>query len=452
LLSTIEDSSSIRLKLDDPETRRLAMPPKIWRALIMPSDTEIGLELRRSLAWLKEVDLYAASNSSAAHGSFVFARHFCVPSVLEEGWLPVLQRVIDENQITHIFPAHDDVLLALSENASSLRAKIVASPESTCKVARFKSATIHRLGNRLPTPRIYKTAPEVDHYPVFLKPDRGQGAQRAEIAIDRAELEMLLHRDPDRIIFEFLPGREFTVDCFSDRERGLLYARGRERQRIRNGIAMRSAFTEDQRFQEYAARINEELEFHGAWFFQLKEDAQGRLCLLEVAPRIGGTSCLSRVSGVNLPLLSLYENERIPVEIPQTKYRIEVDRALENRYRHDVLYRTVYVDLDDTLVVRGQVNPDLVRLLYQELNRGKTLVLLTRHGGDVAEYLARFRLQALFDKICEVKTGEKKSQFITDTSAILIDDSFSECTEVRDCIGIPVFMTSMIEGLFDERA
>jgi carbamoyl-phosphate synthase large subunit len=341
--------------------------------------------------------------------------------------------------------------MALSENAGSLRAKVVTSPESTCKIARFKSATVRRLGNRLPTSRIYNTASEVDRYPVFLKPDRGQGAHRTEIAVDRAELEMLLHRDPDRIIFEFLPGREFTVDCFSDRERGLLYARGRERQRIRNGIAMKSAFTEDQRFREYAAEINEELEFHGAWFFQLKEDAEGQLCLLEVAPRIGGTSCLSRVSGVNLPLLSLYENERIRVEIPETNYRIEVDRALENRYRHDVLYRTVYVDLDDTLVVKSQINTDLVKLLYQELNRGKTLVLLTRHDGEVREYLTRFRLQTLFDKICEVKPGEKKSQFITESSAILIDDSFSECAEVRDCIKIPVFMTNMIEGLFDER-
>lgn len=428
------------------------MPPDLWRALIMPSDTEIGLELRRSLAWLKEVDLYAASNSSSAHGSFVFARHFCVPSVLEEGWLPVLQRVIDENRITHIFPAHDDVLLALAENARSLRTKIVSSPERTCRVARSKSATIHCLGNRLPTPRIYKAAAEVDRYPVFIKPDRGQGAQRAEIAANRVELEMLLHRDPDRIIFEFLPGREFTIDCFSDRERGLLYARGRDRQRIRNGIAMKSAFIDDRRFWEYACKINEELEFSGAWFFQLKEDAQGQLCLLEIAPRIGGTSCLSRVSGVNLPLLSLYESERIPVNIPQANYCIEVDRALENRYRHDVSYRTVYVDLDDTLVVKGQVNPDLLKLLYQEMNKGKALILLTRHGGEVHEYLARFRLQALFDKVYEVRKGEKKSQFITDISAILIDDSFSECSEVRDSIKIPVFMTSMIEGLFDERA
>jgi hypothetical protein len=371
--------------------------------------------------------------------------------VLEENWLPVLRQVIEENRITHIFPAHDDVLLALSENAASLQARIVASPESTCKVARFKSATVHRLESHLPTPRIYKAVVDVDRYPVFLKPDRGQGAQRTDIAADRSELERLLHRDPDRIILEFLPGPEFTVDCFSDRERGLLYARGRERHRIRNGIAMRSVFTEDTRFWEYAAKINHVLELHGAWFFQLKENAEGRLCLLEVAPRIGGTSCLSRVSGVNLPLLSLYENERIRVEIPQTSYRIEVDRALENRYRHDLLYRTIYVDLDDTLVVNGRVNADLVKLLYQELNKGKKLVLLTRHLGEVQTYLAKFRLQALFDDAFEVQPGEKKSLFITDKNAILIDDSFSECSEVRDSIGIPVFMTSMIEGLFDER-
>jgi hypothetical protein len=115
------------------------------------------------------------------------------------------------------------------------------------------------------------------------------------------------------------------------------------------------------------------------------------------------------------------------------------------------LYRTIYVDLDDTLVVNGRVNADLVKLLYQELNKGKKLVLLTRHLGEVQTYLAKFRLQALFDDAFEVQPGEKKSLFITDKNAILIDDSFSECSEVRDSIGIPVFMTSMIEGLFDER-
>ena len=215
---------------------------------------------------------------------------------------------------------------------------------------------------------------------------------------------------------------------------------------------MKSAFADDGRFREYAASIDEELEFYGAWFFQLKEDARGSLRLLEIAPRVGGTSCLSRVSGVNLPLLSLYESERIPVDISPASYHIEVDRALENRYRHDISYRTIYVDLDDTLVVKNKVNPDLVKLLYQELNKGRTIVLLTRHEGDVREYLGRFRLQALFDTICHIGRNEKKSHFITDKSAILIDDSYSECAEVWNCVGVPIFLTSMIEGLLDERA
>jgi hypothetical protein len=40
-------------------------------------------------------------SSNAVHGSFVFARHFCVPSVLEEGWLPVHERVIDGLLVRH---------------------------------------------------------------------------------------------------------------------------------------------------------------------------------------------------------------------------------------------------------------------------------------------------------------------------------------------------------------
>ena len=37
---------------------------------------------------------------------------------------------------------------------------------------------------------------------------------------------------------EYLPGRELTVDCFSDRERGVLFARARPRERTRAGISM----------------------------------------------------------------------------------------------------------------------------------------------------------------------------------------------------------------------
>jgi carbamoyl-phosphate synthase large subunit len=164
-----------------------------------------------------------------------------VHPVGQPGWLEALQEVVRREGITHVFPAHDDALVALAEHAGEFRpAKIVTSPLATCQLTRSKLQTRRLLEGVVPTPAVYPGVAEVPTYPVFLKPDRGQGSQRTDRAEDATMLSELLARDPDRAIWEFLPGEEYTIDCFSDRERGLLHASGRERVRIRAGIAMHS--------------------------------------------------------------------------------------------------------------------------------------------------------------------------------------------------------------------
>jgi carbamoyl-phosphate synthase large subunit len=424
----------------------------MWRVLIFPSATEIALEIRESLTWCKDVQLFSASSAGSNHAPFAFARHFSVPPVSEPGWEAALQRVAQEQAITHIFPAHDDAVLALARNAGFFNARIVGSPLKTCEITRSKSATLRHLADVIPVPRLYHDINEIEEYPVFLKPDRGQASQRIACARSRSELEALLLQDGERIMLEFLPGREFTVDCFSDREKGLIYASGRSRDRIRGGIAMDSREIVDSRFAEIAHKINASLELHGAWFFQLKGDADGGLKLLEVAPRIAGTSALSRARGVNLPLLSLYEAERIPVRVTPCEFHVQIDRALRNRYRHNLDFEILYVDFDDTLIVGSKVNSELMKLLYQALNQGIRLVLLTRHAGDLQAALALHRVAGVFDEIIHLRADQSKAAFIREKRAILIDDSFRERTEVHERTGIPVFDLSMIDVLCNERS
>lgn len=422
-----------------------------WRVLIFPGGTEIALELRQALGWCKEVELFSAGTEGSNHAPFAFAKHFVVPHITDPKWIEALQNVVTAHRITHIFPAHDDVVLSLSQNISCFTARVVSSPAKTCEIARSKTATLQYLEKALPVPKLYSDPNEITTFPVFLKPDRGEGARGTAKAIDRKQLEALLLCDSNRIILENLPGQEFTVDCFSDRKRGLLYAAGRKRRRIRSGIAMDSVFVNNPCFLEYAKRINLLLEFHGPWFFQVKEDKNGILKLLEVAPRIAGTSALSRMNGVNLPLLALYESERMPFEIKPQAFEVALDRALINRYRHNINYNTIYVDFDDTLVIRGKINIPLVTLLYQALNHGVRLVLITRHKSDLSFSLNRFRLQHLFDEIIHLRANESKADSIKDSCGIFIDDSFSERKAVQDRTGIPVFDTPMIQMLFDER-
>jgi hypothetical protein len=408
------------------------------------------MEIWQSLKDRRGIELYGASSVDSSHGPYVFSRHFTLPDVRSSGWIDELNELVRREHIDYVFPAHDDVVRALAERRHEVGAGVVSSPPETCIITRSKLRTYRVLGDVVPVPRVYDNPECVPEYPVVIKPDIGQGSQGVAIAKSEVELRCLLSRLPGLIITEYLPGDEYTVDCFSDRERGLLFCRGRQRVRVKAGISVNSRAVDDQSFYHFAQAISQRLVFYGAWFFQVKRDREGRLRLLEVAPRIAGTMALHRVQGVNFPLLSLLEQERVSLEILPYDFPVEIDRALVNRYRHNLAYGTVYVDLDDTLVIDGQVNTMVIRFIYQCLNRQIPLVLLTKHEGDLEGYLKRHRLAGLFDRVVKVPSGESKASYIKESDAILIDDSFQER---RDCAtrGIMAFDTSMLEVLLDDR-
>jgi carbamoyl-phosphate synthase large subunit len=422
-----------------------------YNVLIVPGGTEIGLEIYQALRYCKDVNLFAAGLNIPNHSPYVFRNCLHLPSIYESGWIDVLNQIILEHKIDYILPAYDDVVVAFAENFDKIKASIVSSPLETCLITRSKSKTYYFLENKIPVPILYKSIEEVEAYPVFLKPDKGQGSQNTHLVSDREDLINLLKQHSELIITEYLPGEEFTVDCFSDRDQGLLFCSGRRRVRTKSGISMNSHLVEDPIFREYAEKIVESLSLYGAWFFQLKKSDRGEYKLLEIAPRIAGTMTLNRNLGVNFPLLSIYEAARTPLHIHVNKMEIEVDRALISRYRHNLEYTKVYVDLDDTLIINASVNVDLIKFLYQCLNRGVELILITKHLGDVLETLEKYRISKIFDEIIHIKKIDEKSDYIRGESAIFIDDSFSERSRVSQRLGIPTFDCSMLEMLLDER-
>jgi hypothetical protein len=296
-------------------------------------------------------------------------------------------------------------------------------------------------------PKLYNSPDDVTSFPVLVKPDQGQGSFQVYKIENYKELLSAISNVPNSIISEYLPGDEYTVDCFSDRESGVLFARARSRLRIRNGISVHTKSEWLEEIPRLAEQINNVLKLRGAWFFQLKCAKNGELTLLEVAPRIAGAMSTHRVMGVNFALLSIFEAERLPLSILINKGEIQLDRALVNRYVHEVEFKTLYVDFDDTLIINGKVNIEIVKLIFQCINQGKIIVLLTRHSFDLSKTLTEYRLNGLFDKLIHLKNNEPKSKFITEADAILVDDSFAERQEVSKIRGISTFDCSMVELL-----
>jgi hypothetical protein len=108
-------------------------------------------------------------------------------------------------------------------------------------------------------------------------------------------------------------------------------------------------------------------------------------------------------------------------------------------------FSVLYLDLDDTIILNGRVNTEVVKLIYQCINRSVPVKLLTRHAGDPVRTLAKHRLTGLFDAVIHLAAGEPKSAHILETDAILVDDSFAERSEVAQKCGIRTFDCSMIE-------
>ena len=244
-----------------------------------------------------------------------------------------------------------------------------------------------------------------------------------------------------------------TVDCFTDRHGALRIVSPRSRERIRAGIAVRSRnlpLTEE--IRAIAEDLNRRFVFNGAWFFQVKKNTSGSFRLLEIAPRIAGTMGLTRNLGINMPLLTLYNFWDMDVSLIPNQANLLLDRAFISRFRTDLSYSSVYVDFDDTLLVNGKVNAYLMMFLYQALNQGKRLCLLTRHSSDILIDLENACIPAsLFSEIIRLDENGSKTDYIVPDS-IFIDDSFSERKRVHDALGIPVFDLDMVESLIDWRS
>jgi hypothetical protein len=426
--------------------------PEKARVLVFPAGSEIGLEIHASLKYSHHVELYGASGKSD-HASFVYepSRYHEDPALYVDrpDFIERVNEIVSRWRIRYIYPTHDTIACFLAENAQRVDAMVVTSPAETNRIARSKSLTYRRFESLGLCPRVYGAGEMPTAYPVFLKPDQGQGGKGARVAHSAEELAFYLARAPDLLVTEHLPGDELSVDCFTDSSGTLRFVGPRTRDRVQMGISFRSAsvpLTEE--IRGFAEAINRELRMDGAWFFQVKRDAEGQYKLLEFAPRQASTMGLYRHAGVNFALLSLFNAMRLPVEVEANNYDIVLDRCLHNRFKATMSFTRAYIDFDETIIADGRVHERVMAFLYQCRNLGVRLVLLTKHRCDLADSLAAHAISpALFESIIHLGQHDEKWRSIDPEGAIFIDNYWHDRKVVRQNLGIPVFDVDAVECL-----
>jgi hypothetical protein len=382
------------------------------------------------------------------------------------GWL---NNIVADKKIDCIFPAYDDAQVWLKAREALLGgARVATSPAATTEACRSKSRTYELLAGKLRCPATYASAELVpaSAFPVFIKPECGEGSKGCHKVASSAELATLL--TPEHIICEYLPGDEYTVDCFTDAGGALQFAGARRRTLTRAGISIITESVEDASggFRAMATAINEAMALIGAWFFQVKHAAGGELCLMEIAPRIPGAMALSRSLGVNFPLLTLYAHLGRPTTVlPPALRNVACCKIYANHYSFDAAtsISALFVDLDDTLLMheghalfsgsgtRGATaNPKVVALLYEACIVGLPTHLITRHRGDVSATLNAAHVNfGLFASVIHITDAHApKSASIPARPAALLDDSFRERRDAS-AAGILTFDVDALDLLRD---
>lgn len=426
---------------------------KKTNVLVFPCGAENALCIIEALRYNLHFEVFGATNRKD-HSEYVLDRnHLSIDDydIHSDTFLDLINRFIDSNNIEYIIPTHDEIIMYLVENQEKLHATVVASPAETCKIAFSKIDTFKRLKGASYLPKEYSRIDKRINFPVFIKPNHGAGGKGAKKVENLEELNNIGDLS-SYLVTEYLPGDEYTIDCFTNNKGKLLFIGPRSRERITTGMSFRSSRVElSDEIRMIAEDLNKRFTFRGLWFFQLKKDSDGRLKLMEISVRFAGTMDLYRELGVNFPCLSLFDFMGYDVEIICNSFDIELDRRYKSSYKVNINYNYVYIDFDDTLIIDGKINSIAMRFIYQCVNRGVKIVLLTKHDTDIYDDLKRYKISdTIFDEIIHISKDDKKINHITSENAIFIDNYFPDRKEVFNKKNIPVFDVDAIEALLSE--
>ena len=409
--------------------------------------TDINIALRDN----DEFEVWGAS-TTRNHGIYVYKNYLNdIPNMKEPDFIKVLNEKIKEYNFKFIIATHEDLTLFLQQNKERINACIVCSNYDTALLCRYKSKTYDKLKEYNYVPKTYKKG-EVTKYPVFVKKDTDQGARHAYKVSNKEELEIFA-KDEDMIICEYLPGEEVTVDCFTNKDRKLLFCNPRAADRILAGIdvhARRIDLTDEIKY--IADSINKEIDFRGFWFFQIKKDIDGKFKLLEISTRLPGAFSLSRCLDVNLPYLALKDFDGQDVEISFNNIQIEADKQFFGKYSLGIDYNEVYIDFESSFENIENINTFLMMYLYQCVNKNVKLNVITQNKEKTVNFFKENKIDInLFDSILENKKEEIKN--ILTENSILISNDDKLKSEIRNINSkLYCFSTSIVESLIDWRA
>jgi carbamoyl-phosphate synthase large subunit len=407
----------------------------MYRVLVFPSSNEPGLETLQALSKSNKVTLFGGSSYDRGFdpSRLLIQRHLQCPALSDEGFESGMRALIAEHRIDVVFPTVDKVVAEMAAWEVE-RAAIVAPRAEMASLLLSKRRTYERLAGVVPVPQVYDKGAEPE-LPAYAKPDVGAGGREA-LKLSSPE-DVCIARQRNLLVQEFLPGEEYTVDCLGDLAGRLLFCNVRLRGVVNRGIALGTSSLEHPEIESHLRGIAREMAIAGPWFAQFKAAADGTLKLLEVNARVAGSMTLTRLAGVNIPLIALFLFTGHAITVPRPLKGVRLNRFLRT-VGEIADFDAVIWDLDDTIIrPDGKPDPEVLARIYDFRNQGKRQVVVSRNPDAEAVLAANLIPRAFVDVlVVEDKVaalGPVLSELgIPPARCVMVNDSVSEGLEIAE--------------------
>ena len=254
-------------------------------------------------------NVVACDLSSTAPAIYHADKHYLVPRILDENYIPEIIEICKREDIHLVVPTIDTELYKLAEAKelieSNTNAKVLISDINVIKICRDKYNTQEFFeDNGFGMPRLIdKEAIKNKDYkfPLFIKPLNGSSSINTFKVNNEKELEFFLEYVPEPIVQEFMEGEEYTIDVFVDFNHNPITIVPRQRLVTRGGEVLKGIVKKDRDIIERVKCVIEELKPIGHITLQCMKTNEG-IKFIEINPRFGGGAPISIKAGANSPM------------------------------------------------------------------------------------------------------------------------------------------------------
>lgn len=311
------------------------------RVLVTGAGAPGGAGIINALLAEEGVEVISGDKDKYAAGKFLTKNFVLLENAKHDNFVENLIASVIAHQIELIIPLVTDELNILSKNLNrfeEIGCKVLVSKEDDLLIANSKGKLYLYLKEAgIITPR-FQVCSDFSSFeknlhnlgypnvPVVMKPSNSNGSRGIRVIDDSIDSASILFNEkpgslkvtysllrpilekaklPELVLAEYLPGQEITVDTIIANGNVLLEVQ-RTRQNIRSGISVSGQFVYLEQISETVSAIARSLPgLFGPIGFQFKQAKDGMYKILEINPRLQGTTVAALGLGLNIPIMCL---------------------------------------------------------------------------------------------------------------------------------------------------